>query len=45
MKKYEPIKILITAFNQLDVLLASGQVQGINEGVNELNPTTRPDWF
>ena len=43
MKQYEPVQIFIMAFHTYDVVRTSNQ--GAYEGVSDLNPTTRPDWF
>ncbi len=42
MKTYQEIKIVVTLFES-DVVASSGT--GQYEGVNELNPSTAPDWF
>lgn len=43
MKIYETAKIAITVFQENDVLTTSNP--GNYEGVSDLDPTARPDWF
>ena len=43
MKIYETAQIWITVFETDDVLTTSNP--GNYEGVSDLDPTTRPDWF
>ncbi len=43
MKKYQALQISITVFPMADLLRTSGVSE--YEGVSDLNPTTRQDWF
>lgn len=42
MKQYETLKLVIVSFTE-DMITTS--TQGVYEGLNDLNPISRSDWF
>lgn len=43
MRNYQVVRLSITFFSEYDVF--TGSEEGVYEGVSDLNPNDRPDWF
>ena len=43
MRNYQAVQLSITSLAENDVF--TGSEEGVYEGVSDLNPNDRPDWF